>query len=338
MEIGPAAEPEAEADDADDEPEPISLEVVGDDDPETDPEAEDDATTSSIPTGVPGPGWHSDPLDPARRLRWWTGSSWTARVVTLEVGSEAISWHHRIEDHGAPSSVELPPLSPSRGRVVDLPDELEDVDETVAALDGDVDGAENVVRGPWAHRRRLVAIAAVAAVLIAGIAGAGAAMFGGDERPTVEPATLYRDEAAGFSLRYPDGWRVQTRTSGEGVRFEIGARGSAPDDQNTVSVVVGTESAPLPPLHLLAEEVTTRLVERFPDIRLEVAERTRLADSAAYRIELADGTSDPPTRVVQVVGRTTNGRPLTVTMTIREPRTAPSAREFDEFLESIRSG
>jgi hypothetical protein len=163
-------------------------------------------------------------------------------------------------------------------------------------------------------------------------------MFGGDERPTVEPATLYRDDAAGFSLRYPDGWRVQTRTPGEGVRFEIGARGSAPDDQNTVSVVVGTESAPLPPLHLLAEQVTTRLVERFPDIRLESADRTRLADAAAYRIELADGTSDPPTRIVQVVGRTTSGRPLTVTMTIREPRTAPSAREFDDFLASIRSG
>jgi hypothetical protein len=258
-------------------------------------------------------------------------------VVTLEVGSEAISWHHRIEDHGAPSAVAEPPLSPSRGRIAALPDpyELDDDDEIpeVAAL------PDNVIRGPWGHRRTVAAVAAVAALLIALIATAGAGVLDGDgDRPTIEQTQRFRDDAAGFGLRYPDEWRVQQTTEGQGVRFEIGAKDAAPDDQNTVSVVVGTASAPLPPLHLLADEVTERLVTRFSDIRLESAERTRLADSLAYRIELADGTTSTPTTVVQVVGRTTSGRPLTVTMTIREPRTAPSARVFEDFLDSISSG
>ena len=252
-------------------------------------------------------------------------------MVTLEVGSEAISWHHRIEDHGAPASVAEPPLSPSRGRLASVPDAFDDDDLVV-------EETATVVRGPWQHRRSVAAVAAVAALLIALIATAGAGVLGGDDRPTIEAATVYRDADAGFRLRYPDGWRVQQTTDGEGVRFEIGAKDSAPSDQNTVSVVVGTESAPLPPLHLLADEVTERLVARFPDIRLESAERTTLADSPAYRIELADGTTAPPTQIVQVVGRTTSGRPLTVTLTIREPRTAPSDSVFEEFLDSISSG
>jgi hypothetical protein len=252
-------------------------------------------------------------------------------VLTLEVGSEAISWHHRIADHGAPVAVASPPLSPSRPRLAPVPGAFEE--EAV-----ELEERDNVIRGPWAHRRRIVAIVAVAAVLIAAIAGAGAAVLGGNERPTVEPRTRYVDEAAGFKLKYPDGWVVQSRTDGEGVRFVIGARDAAPDDQNTVSVVAGTESAPLPPLHLLAEKVTEGLAEKFPNIRLVSAESATLANSPAYRIELVDGTGAPPTTLVQVVGRTTSGHPLTVTLTVREPRTAPSDHDFEEFLASISPG
>ena len=54
------------------------------------------------------------------------------------------------------------------------------------------------------HRRRLVPALVVVGVL-ALAAGAGAGVLQ-PQRPTEEHTTVYRDEAAGFALRYPDAW------------------------------------------------------------------------------------------------------------------------------------
>lgn len=284
-----------------------------------------------VPSPTPGPGWHPDPVDPGRRLRWWDGDAWTARVVTLEAGSEAISWHHRIDEHGAPAPVAAPPVAPA-----DAPSGEDALVAVGTAPPASLEAA--IIEMPRSRtRRRMWQLAAAAALLLVAAAGASAAMLGGTERPTVAPTIVYHDQAAGFSLRYPDAWRIQEQTPGDGLRFQIGAKGAAPTDANTVSVVVGTTQAPLPALHTLADEVTGRLLERFPEIRLEAAVQTRLAHSTAYALRLSDGTSSPPTRIAQVVGRTTAGRPLTVTVTIREPRTAPNAHELQKFLDSITS-
>jgi hypothetical protein len=311
--------------------------------PEATPAPPPEAAVVATPAAdAPGPGWHPDPIDPARRLRWWTGDAWSSRVVTLEVGSEAISWHHRIDDHAAPGTVASPPVSPAA-----RPPLHPETDDVAALLDT-FEPEPKAKREPtrvttWLRtreprRRRYVSVVAAAALMIAAAAGAGTALLGDDDRPSVEQTTLYRDAKAGFTLRYPDRWHKGLETAGEGVRFEVGAADSAPIDANTVSVVVGTESAPLPALHSLADDVTERLVVRFPGLRLESAERTTLADSPAYRISLSDGSTEPPTRILQVVGRTTSGRPLSVTFTVREPRTAPTDAETKEFLASIKSG
>jgi hypothetical protein len=151
----------------------------------------------------------------------------------------------------------------------------------------------------------------------------------------VLPEQVYRDQQAGFSLRYPDSWRVLRRDHDTGIRFVIGAKGAPTTETNTVSVVVGTTSAALPPLHTLADQLTETLRQQLPGVRLDTAARTRLADAPGFRFAFRDPDATPSTRIEQYVGRTTSGRPLTVTVTIREPRTAPTELELRDFVRSL---
>ena len=102
-----------------------------------------------------------------------------------------------------------------------------------------------------------------------------------------------------------------------------------------VSVIVGATAAPLPQLHSLAEQLTETLRGQLPGVRLESAARARLADAPGFHFAFRDPDSIPSTRIEQYVGRTTSGRPLTVTVTIREPRTAPTPQELRDFVASL---
>ena len=186
-------------------------------------------------------------------------------------------------------------------------------------------------------RRPLVAVAIAAAIVLgAGAAVAGAGLLRSNEqRPTVLPELSYRDDQAGFALRYPDDWHVLRRQHGNGIRFAIGAPGAPTTDTNTVSVVVGSDSTPLPQLHTLADQLTETLRAQLPGVRLDSAGRSRLADAPAFRFTFRDPDATPPTRIDQYVGRTTSGKPLTVTVTVREPRTAPTPRELNQFVGSL---
>gem|GEM_PF-2595925 len=212
-------------------------------------------------------------------------------------------------------------------------------EESPRNLGGDVVGADVANLGSRArrHRRRVGALAfTVALVLLVGgaIAGADIVSGGGAQRPTLDGAITYRDADAGFALRYPSDWRVIQREHGTGIRFAIGALGAPTTETNTVSVTVGTTAAELPELHTLADQLTQRLRDELPDIRLEEAGRAPLAGAPGLRFTFVE-PGVPRTRIEQFVGRTTAGRPLTITVTVREPRTAPTATELRGLLASL---
>jgi hypothetical protein len=214
-------------------------------------------------------------------------------------------------------------------------------DPMVAAFGDDLRPYVPEANVPGSSRRRIVmAIGAVAAAaLIGAAAAAGAGVFtSSDQRPRVAPEIAYRDAEAGFALRYPDDWRVLKREHGNAIRFAIGEPGAPTSGTNTVSVVVGATPADLPQLHSLSEQLTEMLRQQLPGVRLDSAARTRVADAPGYRFAFRDADSSPATRIEQYVGRTADGRPLTVTVTVREPRTAPTETELTDFLGSLRSG
>jgi hypothetical protein len=319
-------------------------------------------------TSGTGAGWYPDPLDPARRRRW-DGRTWTSRVSS-DPGPgapelDSIHWTPALVD--APFPVVA---APEPEVVVPGPVNLLTVSQLEAAADpydlGDMPPPDEAplaaltsgagvdpIRAAFGDearppapelettrarsRRPLVAVAIAAAiVLVAGAAVAGAGLLRPDEqRPTVLPEQSYRDHQAGFALRYPDDWHVLRRQRGNGIRFAIGAPDAPTTDTNTVSVVVGSDSTPLPQLHTLADQLTETLRAQLPGVRLDSAERSRLANAPAFLFTFRDPDATPPTRIDQYVGRTTSGRPLTVTVTVREPRTAPTERELDEFVGSL---
>lgn len=314
-------------------------------------------------------GWYPDPLAPTWR-RFHDGARWTA--FTCPPGEPppspldaSLSWIPGLAVLADPAP--LAPPAPTAPLVVPAPPVQATVpaptapapvalappsDDTDAATSGDLAvGAIDPISiafGPEARRpvpapateprtrRRLVPVAIAAAVaLTAGAVGAGAVLRSEGQRPHVVPELAYRDDRAGFTLRYPDEWRVLRRDPDGGIRFAIGARGAPSTQTNTVSVVVGADAAALPPLHTLADQLTERLREQLPGVRLDEASRTRLAGAPAFRFAFHDREATPSTRIEQYVGRTTTGRPLTVTVTIREPRTAPTAAELRDFVLSL---
>ncbi len=287
-----------------------------------------------------GPGWHPDPLD-SSRLRWWDGTSWCARVARLEVGSDAISWHAGISDIAPPNP---PTDAPSMPTVV-AEEEPPPPALPVAATDPWSSPAEGMPQEPTRPKRphprrnrRSWALLGTALLIVAVGAGAGTAMLGGDERPTLEPTLTYRDDDADFALRYPTEWNIDERTRGEGVIFAVGTKDALPLDKNTLSVVAGTSTdQPFVPLHALVSQTADELIAALPNFRLVSATEAHLADAPAFRLEFVDSTTKPAKRLVQVVGRTTSGRPLAVTLTVREPRTEPTEAALQEFLASITS-
>jgi hypothetical protein len=245
---------------------------------------------------------------------------------------------------------ELAPVDrePVELQPVEVIAEAPDPSETIGALDplraafGD-DAmwlADTDTGRPAGGARRRLVPALVAAAVIALAAGAGAGIVDGPDRPTVEPEIAYRDAAGGFELRYPDTWHVERETPGEAVQFTIAAPGASSLHTNLVTVRVGDEPAAgesdaLPALDELSNEVTEGLRAQYPGVELEEAARTQLADAPAYRLQFVDPDEVPPIRIQQYAGRTTTGRPLTVTITVREPRTAPTPQQLREFIGSI---
>lgn len=313
-------------------------------------------------------GWYPDPLAPPSdptRNRWWTGARWNSRVrspdldegpgvvwppragflAELPEGIAWIPWLYRLAPPPVPVTpvVEPAPVSFAADPMViafGRPDPAAStrVHGKTLAVVGTTDVAGPPSRARR-HRRRVEALAfAAALVLLVGgaIAGADIVSGGGDQRPTLESAITYRDADAGFALRYPTGWRVIERDHGTGIRFAIGAAGAPTTETNTVSVNVGATAAELPELHTLADQLTERLREELPEVRLEEAGRAQIAGAPGLRFTFVDPTV-PETRIEQYVGRTTAGRPLTITVTVREPRTAPTAAELQEFLVSVKA-
>ena len=308
-------------------------------------------------SATPVQAWLLDPFAPDRR-RLWDGSSWSARVVGSD-GEEAISWRPDLTDLAPPLStlpapagtgeaVETPspaPLEPAayepallepavHDTVIPLPLPLA-IDPVAVAFGTDDDPLWMPAPSypTVSHRRRLVPALVVVGVL-ALAAGAGAGVLQ-PQRPTEEHTTVYRDGTAGFALRYPDAWSKQQVQPGVSIRFVVGGRTASITSTNSVKVTVDSPPSPLPPLDEVVRQNTETLRASFPSIRLDEAARTTLARGVAYRMRFTVVDNTPPIHFLEVAGRTTDGRPLTVVITIREPRTAPTDREIEQFLASI---
>ncbi len=320
-------------------------------------------------------GWYPDPLAPffeATRQRWWTGARWSARVhnpaasteVTeaaasggflseLPEGISWIPWLYRLAPPPiVPPTIESALAPTPTDATVPMPAAPFDADPMVIAfgpVDSPVAPMPDAATTPTPKegrtaparrgRRRLEVLAfAAALVLLVGgaIAGADIVSGGGEQRPSLNSAVTHRDSDAGFTLQYPESWRVIERDHGTGIRFAIGAPGAPTTETNTVSVNVGDTAAALPELHTLADQLTEKLQQELPAVRLQEAGRTRIAGAAGLRFRFIDPTV-PETRIDQYVGRTTAGRPLTITVTEREPRTAPSPASVQQFLDSVQA-
>ena len=176
----------------------------------------------------------------------------------------------------------------------------------------------------------------LAASLGALVAGSSAAVINQD-RPKLSTATTYSDIAAGFTLQYPEGWHVQSKVPNSTIRFTVGARDATLSQTNTVSVLMSSKPTALAGLDSLASQVPAGLRPQFPGVRLQTAEQTKLLGGPAFHLRLTVSDEVPAIRIEQYVGTTTSGRTLTVTVTVREPRTAPGASQIREFLSSIQS-
>jgi hypothetical protein len=269
------------------------------------------------------------PVEPRVKAKvLWPTFAPTATAASAAPAAEAPALEQAPESTAAPTVSSLADaIAPISG-----------FDPIVAAFGDEARPPKPAPPARHRSRRPLVAIAAaVAALVAAGAAVAGAGLLPtGSDRPTVASVRSYRDQQAGFSLGYPDDWRVLRRDPDGGIRFAIGAPGAPSSDTNTVSVVVGKTSADLPQLHTLADQLTEALRAKLPGVRLDEAGRTRLAGAPGFRFTFQDPDATPSTHIEQLVGRTTAGRPLTVTITIREPRTAPTARQLRDFLGSLQ--
>jgi hypothetical protein len=292
-------------------------------------------------TSGPGPSWHADPLSSTPQLRWWSGDRWTAWVVVAAADVAAIAW--------APDLAELPPPIQWGSPVVRLalapPLHITPLAELpVPSRDpGSAEPlGEPVEVGGHHHqpgrrrRRHLLLVAALIPVLaVAGVASAALLTTG--PRPALTDTMAYRDPPAGFSLTYATAWRIQRVNPGQGIRFVVRSRHGSADQLTTVSVTGGTQKGPLPTAADLARTVIDGLRPQFPGITLKTSGTTTLAGGPAVLLTFADPGTNPPTAIEQVVGRTADGRPLTVTIQVPDPRYAPSDADVHAFLASITS-
>ena len=287
----------------------------------------------------PGPSWHADPLSSTPRLRWWSGDTWTASVVSAAADVAAIAW--------TPELAELPPPiqwgSPVLRLTVAPPLQITPLAELPAPRqDGEptADTGEDAGRRheprPRRRRRHLTLVAALLPVLaLAGVASAALLTTG--PRPAFTDSMAYRDGPAGFSLTYATSWKIQRVNPGQGIRFVVTSRHAPAVQLTTVSVTVGSQHGPLPTAADLARTVMDGLRPQFPGITLATSGTTSLAGGPAVQLALTDPGTAPPIVIEQVVGRTADGRPLTVTIEIPDPRYAPSAARSRDFLASIAS-
>jgi hypothetical protein len=296
------------------------------------------------PVGPVGPGWLADPLGPPGRLRWWDGARWTARVTPLGEESRGLSWRPELAvaaqpgpepDSEAPIRVAAAAIAPVAG-VSRVPD-VTTIDPLVAAFGTDatwpVPIPVELRTGP--RRRHAVTALAAGAVLALG-AGAGAGILDDAGRPEFDTTTAYRDPTADFALRYPNQWRVDDEQRGALVRFLVGEPGAPLIRTNTVTVSVGEPTqSPLPKLGVLATTFPEMMRAQFPGIELEEAGEARLLGAPARRLQLADTHEDPAIRVLAYAGATTTGRPLSVVIVVREPRTAPTPPQVRSFIRSL---
>jgi Protein of unknown function (DUF2510) len=290
----------------------------------------------------PGPSWHADPLSSTPRLRWWSGDVWTASVVAAAADVAAIAWTPELAELPPPIQwgspvlrlAVAPPLHISPLAELPAPSrDLEPAPQTGEA--GDAGGRPHQPRRRR-RRRHLTLVAALLPVLaLAGVASAALLTTG--PRPAFTDTMAYRDGPAGFSLTYPTGWKIQRINPGQGIRFVVSARHASADQLTTVSVTAGTQHGPLPTAADLARTVTDGLRPQFPGITLTTSGTTTLANGPAVRLAFTDPGTNPPTAFEQFVGRTADGRPLTVTIQIPDPRYAPSDAGAHDFLASITS-
>jgi uncharacterized protein DUF2510 len=285
----------------------------------------------------PGPSWHADPLSSTPRLRWWSGEAWTASVVAAAADVAAIAWQPELAELPPPIQWGTPVLRLSVAPPLHI--------RPLAPLPGLSRDPESPPQtgggrrhGPRRRRRRRHLTLLVALLPVLAVAGvASAALLTTGPRPAFTDTMAYRDGPAGFSLTYATNWKIQRVNPGQGVRFVVSSRHASADQQTTVSVTAGTQHGPLPTAADLARTVTDGLRPQFPGIMLATSGTTTLADGPAVLLTLTDPGTKPPTAIEQVVGRTRDGRPLTVTIEVPDPRFAPSDAGMHNFLTSITS-
>ena len=157
-------------------------------------------------------------------------------------------------------------------------------------------------------------------------------------RPSLAAVGSYHDTQAGFSLTYPSSWRLKHATPGTGVQFVVDTTTRVPPGEvATVTLTVGADRGPLPSVADLVRTETADLATQHPDLRVTGSGAATLAAGPALQLQFSDPGTAPPTTVEQVVGRTADDRPLTVTVVIPNPRYGPSRVELDDFLTSVVS-
>ena len=275
-------------------------------------------------TTTPGASWHPDPLSAAHRLRWWGGAHWTAWVVGPSLTAPFLAWRPELADLPFPIRWGTATL-----RVAEAPRlEIKPVDAARTVTVPVVEAAPRRRR-----RRHAVLLAAALPLLLAGAASA-ALLAPHPLRPSLATVGSYHDTRGRFALTYPSSWRVEQATPGTGVELVVGASAHGAV-RSTVSVTVGTVPAPLPPVAELARTATADVAVAYPGVELTSSAATTLAAGPAWLLQF----TDPPTAisVEQIVGRTADDRPLTVTVVVPDARAAPSSADVRAFVASIVS-
>jgi hypothetical protein len=322
-----------------------------------------------VPAVRPGPSWQADPLARAPRLRWWAGARWTAWVVTSPRDGPSIAWETALVDlpHpirwgtpvlrvaiAPPLLVERQPVatgsvSPPSPHVV-APAAVDDpsiplVDAPsptstppVAPVDVPAAGTPRApievpaagTRRPGRRRRHLVPVAAVLSLVLGGVAGA-TLLASNASRPVLSNVVSYRDPAAGVSFTYPTSWRIQHRDPGQGITLLAGGAAVPDPARAVVAVTVGSQVGPLPALADFERTALSSYAAKDPALRISGGGEATVAGGPALDVVL----TDPATTIETVQGRTSDLRPIVVTVTTHDPRGTLARSTVQDFLGSI---